>query len=442
MSVDFVILAAGNGSRMNSSLPKFFQTIAGKPVICYIIDTCHDYLRTSNETGRVIVVTRDDLKDSEYFNDVDVAIQSEPLGTADALSSALDLLRADHCVVLSGDMPLIETRHLFQLVGAPTENSIIAMTIPGELSSMPYGRVVLGDGMFDKIVEYKNASESERLITIANSGVYKIRTGLLRTYLPQIRPDEISGELYLTDIFSVMKNDGISISVIESPDYWPFHGVNTMNDLAKAESIIQGQLKMKFLEQGVKLIAPDSVYFSYDTLIDRDVVIEPNVFIGPNVRIGKDSRINAFSHIVDCEINDNVEVGPFARIRGNSVLMDHSSVGNFVEVKDSVFSEKAKAKHLSYIGDTTVGKNVNIGAGTITCNYDGVKKYKTSIGDNAFIGSNSTLVAPVTIGAGSIVGAGSVITKTVDQNALAISRAQQVQYQNGAVKIWRKKGRI
>lgn len=442
MSIDFVILAAGNGSRMNSSLPKFFQTIAGKPVIRYIIDTCHDYLRTSNETGRVIVVTRDDLKDSKYFNDVDVAIQSEPLGTADALSSALDHLRAEHCVVLSGDMPLIETRHLVQLVGVPAENSIIAMTIPDELFSMPYGRVVLRDGMFDKIVEYKNASESERLSTIANSGVYKIRTDFLRTYLPKIRPDKISGELYLTDIFFVMKNDGISISVIGSPDYWPFHGVNTMTDLAKAESIVQGQLRRKFLEQGVTLIDPDSVYFSYDTLIDRDVVIEPDVFIGPNVRIGKGSRINAFSHIVDCEINDNVEVGPFARIRGNSVLMDHSSVGNFVEVKAAVFSEKAKAKHLSYIGDTTVGKNVNIGAGTITCNYDGVKKYKTSIGDNAFIGSNSTLVAPVTVGDGSIIGAGSVITKTVDQNALAISRGQQVQYQNGAVKIWRRKGRI
>lgn len=440
MSVDFVILAAGNGSRMKSSTPKFFQTIAGKPVIRYIIDTCK--LAGSGSQSSIFVVTRDELKCSENFKDINTVVQKKPLGTANAVEQVFEHLTSEDVVILCGDMPLVEPRHLEDLINAPAENAMIAMTIPDELSQMPYGRVIQKDGRFDKIVEYKNATDDEKKVNLANTGVYKIKTSLLKKYLPLIKKNPAANEFYLTDIFEIMKKDNVEISVIESVDYWPFHGINTMQDLARAEAIMQSKLRQDFMDLGVRLIEPESVHFSHDTKIEHDVVIEPNVFIGNNVKIGRGSRINAFSHIVDCEIMENVEIGPFARIRGNSIFMNGSSIGNFVEVKGSAFGENTKSKHLAYIGDTNIGNKTNIGAGTITCNYDGVKKYRTSIGNEVFVGSNSTLVAPVTIEDGSIIGAGSVITKDVQKGALAISRSPQTQIPDGATKIWKSKGKI
>ncbi len=436
MSVDFVILAAGNGSRMHSSLPKFFQTVAGKPIIRYIIDACHEL------SHNVIVVTKDNLKGSKLFSDISISIQKDPLGTADAVKSSLPLLNSDYTVILCGDMPFIESEHLKSLIESKDENVILSMKIPDKFSQMPYGRVILKNSKFEKIIEYKDASNEDKKCPSANTGIYKIKTDLLKKYLPKIKKNANSMEFYLTDIFEIMKKDGIEISVIESSEYWPFHGINTMQDLALAEQIVQNQLRKKFMDLGVMLIAPETVYFSHDTKIASDVLIEPNVFIGNNVKIGKGSKIHAFSHIENCEIMNNVEIGPFARLRGNSVFMSDSSVGNFVEVKGSVFGEKTKAKHLSYIGDSTIGNHTNIGAGTITCNYDGVKKYKTQIGDDVFVGSNSTLIAPITISDGALIGAGSVITKNVENDALAISRARQIEVTNGAKKIWKKKGKI
>ena len=432
MSLDFVILAAGNSSRMHSTTPKFFHTIAGKPVIRYIVDAVHEC-----NPNNVIVVTRDELKHSEYFSDTAVKIQPEPLGTADAVKCALDALSSTYTIILCGDMPLVSADYLEKLANTSSENALIAMTLPPEFRYMTYGRVVINNGKFEKIVEYKNASDAEKSIILANTGVYKIKTDLLKKYIPQIEKNAVSGEYYLTDIFKFIKN----VEVIQSPDYETFHGINTMQDLAKAEAIIQNKLRQKFMANGVKLVAPETVYFSYDTEIESNVVIDPNVIIRTNVKIASGSHIYAFSHIQDCVIAHNVEIGPFARIRGNSSFADGSAIGNFVEVKGSSFGTKTKAKHLAYIGDTTIGSQTNIGAGTITCNYDGVSKNKTSIGNNVFVGSNSTLIAPITIEDNTILGAGSTFTDAVPAGALAIARQKQTNLPQKANDIWKKKGK-
>ena len=432
MSVDFIVLAAGNSSRMRSSLPKFFHTIAGKPIIRYIIDTINDC-----NPQTTIVVTKDKIKNSEHFSDVTVKIQSEPLGTADAVKCALDALSSEYTIILCGDMPLISAKHLKNLAETSSKNALIAMILPPEFQYMPYGRIVLNDNKFDKIVEYKNATDAEKLIPLANAGIYKIHTELLKKYVPQIEKNSESGEYYLTDIFNFIED----VKVIQFSDYEAFHGINTMQDLAKAETFMQNQLRQKFMANGVKLIAPETVYFSHDTAIENDVIIEPNVIIGNNVKIGAGSHIYAYSYLQDCFIAQNVEIGPFARIRGNSSFADGAAIGNFVEVKGSTFGAKTKAKHLAYIGDTTIGDKTNIGAGTITCNYDGVSKHKTTIGSNVFVGSNSTLIAPITIEDNSILGAGSTFTDTVPAGALAIARQRQTNLHQKATDIWHKKGK-
>jgi bifunctional UDP-N-acetylglucosamine pyrophosphorylase/glucosamine-1-phosphate N-acetyltransferase len=256
-----------------------------------------------------------------------------------------------------------------------------------------------------------------------------------------IAENPVFGEFYLTDLFEILKNAGNEIDVIQSDDYWSFHGINTMQDLARAEHIMQERLRERFMSAGVKLLDPETTYFAHDTEIASDVVIEPNVVIGTEVKIGQRSRISAFSHLVDCEVAEDVEVGPFARIRGGAKFMSQSSVGNFVEIKGSTLGCGSKAKHLTYIGDTTIGNGTNIGAGTITCNYDGVKKHRTTIGNDVFVGSNSTLIAPVTVADGAIIGAGSVITKDVHKNSLAVARTSQTEVPDLAKKIWKDKGR-
>lgn len=437
MSIDFVILAAGLGSRMKSSTPKFFQKVAGKPIISYIIESCK-----SQNPSNIITVTSEKLKGHELLSQTKTVVQNEPNGTAHAVIQAIPYLNSEYTIITCGDMPLIENRHFELLSKNENEVSLISMEIPDELMDMPYGRVVLNNGNFDKIVEYKNANQEEKQIKLANTGIYKIKTELLKKYITKIKKNELSGEFYLTDLLEIMKKSNIEISVINSKEYWEFHGINTMEDLAKAEAIMQKKLRNKFMNAGVKLLDPDSVYFSCDTEIENDVIIEQNVVIGGGAKIKSGSVIRAFSYISDCEIMNNVEIGPFARIRGNAKFFDNSSIGNFVEVKGATIGFNSKAKHLAYIGDSAVGENSNIGAGTITCNYDGVKKHKTTIGNNVFIGSNSTLISPVEIEDDSIIGAGSVINKTVHKNGLAIARSKQVEFPDGATQIWDKKGKL
>lgn len=435
MSIDFVILAAGKGSRMKSTNPKIFQTIAEKPIIQYIIDTCKQF------SPNIIVVTRESLLDHKLFDGTITVSQSNPKGTGDAVLQAMPFLKSDNTIILCGDMPLIETEHLANLVNH-SGNTLMAMTIPNELIDMPYGRVILNNENLEKIVEYKNATNEERLIPLANTGIYKLETSILKKYINEIKQNPLTQEFYLTDLFEILKANEIKTSVIQSEEYWPFHGINTMNDLAKAEEIMQNRLRKKFMNNGVKLLDPKTTYFSFDTEIDSNVVIEQNVIIKKAVKIHSNARINAFSHISECEIMENVEIGPFARIRGNAKFMESSAIGNFVEVKGSIIGQNSKAKHLSYIGDTVIGSDSNIGAGTITCNYDGVKKHKTIIGNKSFIGSNSTLIAPITIEDNTIIGAGSVINRNVSKNSLAIARCKQSEITNGAEKIWENKKKV
>jgi bifunctional UDP-N-acetylglucosamine pyrophosphorylase/glucosamine-1-phosphate N-acetyltransferase len=260
--------------------------------------------------------------------------------------------------------------------------------------------------------------------------------------LLDVKRDEISGEFYLPNLLEILKNNSHTVSVVCTDEYWPFHGINTTEDLALAESVVQQMLRKKFLDNGVRLSDPESVYFAHNTEIEPDVLIEQSVVIKKNVKIRRGSVIRSFSYLEDCEIMQNVEIGPFARVRGGSIFMPNSDIGNFVEIKGATIGEKTKIKHLTYIGDAEIAENVNIGAGTVICNYDGVKKHRTAIKSGAFIGSNSTLIAPINIGDNSIIGAGSVINKDVPQNGLAVARAEQKIMNDKADKIWKRKGKV
>ena len=344
---------------------------------------------------------------------------------------------------MCSDMPLIETRHLELFLNDKSDISFIAMRIPKELRCMPYGRVIVDkDGVFQRISEYKNSSAEEKMSDLANSGIYKIKTSVLKKYITDIRPNKLNGELYFTDLLEIARKNNASISLVEQDEYWPFHGINTMEDLANAEKITQNKLRQRFMKDGVKLVSPETVYFSHDSKISSDVVIEPNVVINESVSISSGAVIKSFCYLEDCTILENATVGPFARIRGNATLQQNSTVGNFVEIKNSTLGIRSKAKHLSYIGDTVIGSDSNVGAGTITCNYDGVKKHKTVIEENVMIGSNCSLIAPLTIGAGSIVAAGSVISLNVPKNSLAISRISQLIKPEKAIDIWKRKREI
>jgi bifunctional UDP-N-acetylglucosamine pyrophosphorylase/glucosamine-1-phosphate N-acetyltransferase len=421
---------------MKSATPKIFQDIACKPIVRYVIDVCK-----STGFQEIMFVISPNLEGHSLFADTKTVTQTSPLGTADAVLKTLPFLETEYTIITYGDMPLIEKRHFQLLIDDRADVSLIATQIPTNLRHMPYGRVIINDGGFQRIVEYKNATETEKQCEVANAGIYKIKTSLLKKYLQDVKRDEISGEFYLTDLLEILKDRAHTISVVHTNEYWPFHGINTTEDLALAEEMIQKTLRKKFLNNGVKLLNPESVYFAHNTEIEPDVLIEQNVVIKKNVKIKAGSVIKAFSYLEDCEIMQNVEIGPFARIRGGSIFMPNSDIGNFVEIKGSTVGEKTKIKHLTYIGDTHIAENVNIGAGTVVCNYDGVKKHKTTIKSGAFVGSNSTLIAPIEVGDNSIVGAGSVINKDVPQNGLAVARAEQKIINNKASQIWKKKGK-
>lgn len=426
--VDVVILAGGNGSRMQSSAPKIFQEIAGRPCVSYIIDEC----KKISNLGKIIVVTKKEFSDSKYFAKITLAIQEKPLGTADAAKCALPFVQSESVIVLNADTPLITLKTLLNLQIFPQKISLIAMKIPREIIDMPYGRI---DGK--KIIEYKDATDRQKKIDIVNTGVYKFQTKLLTENIKNVTCDNKGREYYLTDMLNFASPEDIKIHI--SDNYWEFHGINTMKDLADTERHMQQRLREKALKSGVKMLDPNSVYFSAETNIENDVVVEENVIFKGNVEIKSGSIIKAFSYIEDSTIMSNVQIGPFARIRGGSLISSSSEIGNFVEVKRTVIGKESKAKHLSYIGDANVGEKVNIGAGVITCNYDGFKKHKTNIGDGTMIGANCSLVAPVNIGNGTIVAAGSTITEDTQENTLAIARSRQENKINGALKTRKQK---
>lgn len=440
LSLYCIILAAGDGTRMKSKTPKVLHEIGQKLMIHHVID-CAKQL---NPDQMLVVIGQHQSEIQKAISPIQTAIQSPARGTADAVRvgyealcaiEKTDVLKGD-VLVLYGDTPLIEpeTLKLMRLeMSAASKRPGIVVLGMRPFDPAQYGRLVLAeDETVERIVEFKEATEAEKQIEWCNAGLMLFDGERLASYLKRIDCNNAKGEYYLTDAIELAKADGDSCHLVEAAEE-DVMGVNSRAELADAEMIFQNRKRDHFMAQGVTLIDPFSVYFAADTIIGADTIIEPNVFFGKGVTIGSHCHIYAFSHFEGATIGDQCEIGPFARIRPASNLHDNVKIGNFVETKKSVIEKGAKVNHLSYVGDAIVGEKANIGAGTITCNYDGVNKFQTKIGKGAFIGSNSSLVAPIEIGEGATVGAGSVITKTVEPFALGVARGRQVNKEN-----WRK----
>ncbi len=424
-SLAVVILAAGQGTRMKSSLPKALHKLAGRPLIAYLIETAE-----SLSPDKIIVVT---APDAEALRDAvaphDTVIQQEPRGTGDAVKAALPLLAGFNgdVLILLGDMPLISEQTLRALIAERYKDTKTGLSVLGaELDPPPaFGRLVLDDrGALARIVEDKDCSAAERAITLCNTGAFCVDGLELPGWLERLETGNAQGEYYITDIVGLAAKDGIKTHAFITRDNDEVRGINSRADLAALEAIVQQKLRAQVLTSGTTLIDPDSVFLSWDTALGRDVVIEPHVFFGPGVRVGDNVTIRAFSHIEGAAIEAGAQIGPFARIRPRSRVGENAVIGNFIEVNRSTVGPGAKAKHVTYLGDTTVGEKANIGAGTIVANYDGYEKHDTQIGAQAFIGSNVTIVAPVSVGTGAIVAAGSTITYDVPEDALAIARIE------------------
>jgi len=422
-----VILAAGQGTRMRSDTHKVLHPIACKPLLLHLLDSV-DRLGAKK---RVVVVGkgRDQVEVALKGRDVAIAHQAEQKGTAHAVSQAKDALAGyDGAVlILYGDTPFVEPetlkRMLERLDGDGGPGVVVLASTPDD--PLKYGRIILGESdRIAKMVEYKDATEEERAVRLCNSGMMAARAKDLFRWLDQVGNDNAAGEYYLPDVVNIAAAEGREAVVIEGDPY-ETAGVNSRAELAHLELDWQRRRREEALQDGATLIDPESVWFAADTRLGRDVTVEPHVVFGPGVEVADGATIKAFSHIEGALIATKAVIGPFARLRPGAKIGEGAKVGNFVEVKKSSLGPGAKANHLSYIGDAEVGANANIGAGTITCNYDGFGKYGTVIGDGAFIGSNTALVAPVSVGAGAIVGAGSVITKDVEPDSLAVERSEQ-----------------
>jgi len=422
-----VILAAGQGTRMRSDTHKVLHPIAGKPMLLHLLST----LQAMGAERRVVVVGkgREQLEKALEGHGVATALQAEQKGTGHAVQMAEEALAGfDGAVlILYGDTPFVTRDTLTEMLDrlAAKDDPGVVVLASSPTDGKTYGRVILGDGdHISKMVEYKDANEAERAVRLCNSGMMAVQSKDLFRWLAKVGNANAAKEYYLPDIVMIAKEEGRAPVAIEGE---PFEtaGVNSRAELAALEEDWQTRRRWQALEQGATLIDPESVWFSADTELGRDCTIEPHVVFGPGVKIADGATIKAFSHIEGAIISTGCVVGPFARLRPGAVLGEGARVGNFVEVKKATLGKDAKANHLSYIGDANVGEKANIGAGTITCNYDGFGKYQTEIGPGAFIGSNSALVAPVSIGAGAIVGAGSVVTKNVAADELAIARGEQ-----------------
>jgi bifunctional UDP-N-acetylglucosamine pyrophosphorylase/glucosamine-1-phosphate N-acetyltransferase len=363
----------------------------------------------------------------DWREDVAIAEQTERRGTAHAVAAARDALAgfAGDVVVLYADTPLISPETLAAMQTARANGASVVVlgfdaAIPGG-----YGRLIIEDGALARIVEAKEASPAELSVTLCNSGVMCVDGAVLFGLLTRVRDDNAKGEFYLTDIVGLARADGLTCAVVTCAEAETL-GVNDRRDLAAAEAAFQTRMRDQALDNGVTLRAPDTVFFSHDTWIGRDAEVEQNVVFGPGVTVETGALIRAFSHLEGAHVSKGAIIGPYARLREGAEIGNDARIGNFVEVKNAEIAEGAKINHLSYVGDATVGRGANLGAGTITCNYDGYAKHHTDIGVGAFIGSNSALVAPVRIGDGAIVGAGSTVTTDVAANALAIARGRQI----------------
>lgn len=422
-----VILAAGQGTRMRSGLHKVLHPIAGRPLLLHLLDTVDDL--GADRTVVVLGKGREQVEAAIAGRGAEVAVQSEQKGTGHAVQQAADALAGYEgpVIVLYGDTPFVSAETLGRMLDrleAPDAPGVVVLA-SSPADPLNYGRVILGEGdKIAKMVEYKDASEAERAVRLCNSGMMAVRGADLFRWLDEVGNENAAGEYYLPDVVGLAVAEGRSAVAIEGDPY-ETAGVNSRAELADLELSWQSRRREQALVDGATLIDPQSVWFSFDTKIGRDVIIEPHVVFGPGVQVADGAVIHAFSHIEGATIGPNSTIGPFARLRPGTKLSANTKVGNFVELKKAEVAEGAKVNHLSYVGDASVGAKANIGAGTITCNYDGFRKYGTVIGAGAFIGSNTALVAPVTVGDGAIVGAGSVITRDVEADSLAIERSEQ-----------------
>ena len=438
MNLSIIILAAGKGTRMKSDLPKVMHKVAGREMVNMVIDEAK-ILNPKNIT----LVVSEEMKDFEEKifqahpkTKIALTLQKERKGTAHAVQTALESITdlGDKVLVLYGDTPLINHSTLKKMVEKLEDFSLCVLAFDDEEENA-YGRLVVDTkGHVERIVEYKDASDEERKIALCNSGVMAIDGHKIKQLLSQVKNNNAAGEFYLTDIVAIAGEMGLKRSYLKT-EMHEVLGVNSRIELSRIEEIKQNQIRNKMMGSGVTLLDAKSTHFSFDTAIANDVIIHPHVVFGPGVAIEKNVEIKSFSHIEGANISSGAVVGPFARIRPGTKIDNDVRIGNFVEVKKSHLKAGAKVNHLSYIGDSEIGEKANIGAGTITCNYDGYSKFKTQIGDNVFVGSNTALVAPVKIGEGAVIGAGSVITKDVACDELAVSRAKQSNIAEGGKKF-------
>ncbi len=438
MAIALIILGAGMGTRMNSDMPKVLHQIAGAPMLVHAMKSG----AALNPEKTVIVAGHGaeavGKAAKSYDPDAVIALQTEQLGTAHAVAQARAALEGfeGDALVLYGDTPFIRAETLAAMTAARLTHDIVVLGFeaadPGR-----YGRLIMQDDQLDRIVEFKDADEDERAVRLCNSGVVAAKAETLLDLIDAVENDNAAGEYYLTDIIGIGRARGLTATVVACDEAETL-GINSRAELAGAEALFQAAARKAALADGVTLTAPDTVFFAHDTVIGRDTMIEPHVFFGPGVTVESGTTIRAFSHLEGCHVSRGAVVGPYARLRPGAELAENTKVGNFVEIKNAQIAEGAKVNHLSYIGDADVGERANIGAGTITCNYDGVFKHKTIIGADAFIGSNTMLVAPVTVGDGAMTGSGSVITRDVPPGDLAVARARQDNKAGFAVRLFEK----
>jgi bifunctional UDP-N-acetylglucosamine pyrophosphorylase/glucosamine-1-phosphate N-acetyltransferase len=421
-----IVLAAGEGTRMKSALPKVLHGVAGRSLVGHVLASV-----AAAGIGRSAVVVGPDCDDVraevlKRLPDAAVFEQRERRGTAHAVLAARKALdpAPGAVIVLFGDTPLVTPETIARLRDAVSSGN--AVTVLGFQAADPtgYGRLVMRDGELVAIREHKDASKAERALTLCNGGLMALDGRHALELLDAVRADNAQQEFYLTDVVALARARGLAVGV-EVTDESEVMGVNDRVQLAAAEAALQGRLRRTAMLAGTTLVAPETVFLSADTALAPDVVVEPHVVFGPGVTVRRGAVIHAFSHLEGATVGEGASIGPFARLRPGADLAEGAKVGNFVELKNATLGRGAKVNHLSYVGDASVGAAANIGAGTITCNYDGYGKYRTTIGEGAFVGSNASLVAPVTIGAGGYVGSGSVVTRDVPADALAVARARQ-----------------
>lgn len=419
-----VILAAGKGTRMKSGLPKVMHAVAGRPMISHLLDTV-----STLAPEKVVVVVGPDM---DLVTDTvaphPTCVQADRNGTGGAVKAARAELEGftGTVLVLYGDTPLVRADTMAAAAGACADGAAVSVLGFRPSHFHQYGRLITDDsGALTAIVEARDASPEELDVNLCNSGVMAFAGEHLLGLLDKLDTNNSKGEYYLTDTVRLARAQGLSAAVVEGEED-ELLGVNSREDLAVAEAVVQDELRSRAMENGATLVEPATVWFQHDTVLGRDVVVQPNVVFGPGVTVADNVDIRAFSHIEGATVSSGAVIGPYARLRPGAQIGEDAHIGNFVEIKNAEIGKGAKANHLTYIGDATIGAGANIGAGTITCNYDGFGKYRTTIGAGAFIGSNSALVAPVTIGDGAIVAAGSTISRDVEKDSLSLERAEQI----------------